>query len=78
MLCLEEGVVATPVDADIGGLLGLGFPMHFGGPIGYVDTLGADRFLEIREKLDIGHPIDPRLKKRLSEQVERAESFHGD
>jgi 3-hydroxyacyl-CoA dehydrogenase/enoyl-CoA hydratase/3-hydroxybutyryl-CoA epimerase len=78
MLCLDEGVVSTPVDADIGALLGWGFPMHFGGPIGYVDTVGAERFLAIRDALDPGHPIDPRLEKRLREQIAKAENFHGD
>lgn len=74
--CIEDGVVATPLDADIGALLGWGFPLHLGGPIGYVDTVGAERFLTIREALDLGRLIDPRLDTRLREQIQKAVSFH--
>jgi 3-hydroxyacyl-CoA dehydrogenase/enoyl-CoA hydratase/3-hydroxybutyryl-CoA epimerase len=76
--CLEDGVVATPLDADIGALLGWGFPLHLGGPVGYVDTIGAQRFLELLATLNPDRPIDARLDKRLREQVRKAISFHGD
>lgn len=78
MRCLKDGVVATPLDADVGAVLGCGFPMHFGGPIGYVDTVGAERFLGMRQAMDPAHPIDPWLGRRLGKQVEMAARFHGD
>ncbi|MFN0091695.1 MAG: 3-hydroxyacyl-CoA dehydrogenase family protein [Acidimicrobiales bacterium] len=39
--CLEEGVVASAVDADLAACLGLGFPAALGGPFHYVDRCGA-------------------------------------
>lgn len=41
--CLDEGVVHSARDADIGAVLGLGFPPHLGGPIRLVARRGGRR-----------------------------------
>ncbi len=40
--CLEEKIVASARDADVGAVLGLGFPPFHGGPLHWLDTLGAE------------------------------------
>lgn len=44
-LCLEEGVIASTRDGDIGTVFGIGFPPFRGGPFRYMDTLGAGALL---------------------------------
>jgi 3-hydroxyacyl-CoA dehydrogenase/enoyl-CoA hydratase/3-hydroxybutyryl-CoA epimerase len=41
--CLEEKVLRAPIDADVGAILGWGYPPFRGGPIGWLHTLGLPR-----------------------------------
>jgi 3-hydroxyacyl-CoA dehydrogenase / enoyl-CoA hydratase / 3-hydroxybutyryl-CoA epimerase / enoyl-CoA isomerase len=44
--CLEEGIIATPAEADIALLYGLGFPPFRGGPCRYLEQLGIAQFVQ--------------------------------
>jgi 3-hydroxyacyl-CoA dehydrogenase/enoyl-CoA hydratase/3-hydroxybutyryl-CoA epimerase len=39
--CLDDGAIASALEADVGAVLGLGFPRHLGGPCCFVDETGA-------------------------------------
>ena len=47
--CLEEGVVDTAAEADMGLIYGLGFPPFRGGAIRYLETFGIDKFIEVAD-----------------------------
>ncbi len=53
--CLQEGVISSPRDGDLGAILGLGFPPFRGGPFRYVDTVGAGRVASRLEELAARH-----------------------
>ncbi|WP_322048302.1 3-hydroxyacyl-CoA dehydrogenase NAD-binding domain-containing protein [Paraburkholderia sp. J67] len=53
--CLDEGVITSAADADIGAILGLGFPSWTGGPLSLIETVGVDRFVEACETLAAAH-----------------------
>jgi 3-hydroxyacyl-CoA dehydrogenase/enoyl-CoA hydratase/3-hydroxybutyryl-CoA epimerase len=47
--CLEEGILQSALDGDIGAVMGLGFPAFRGGPFWWVDQVGVT---EIVGRLD--------------------------
>jgi 3-hydroxyacyl-CoA dehydrogenase / enoyl-CoA hydratase / 3-hydroxybutyryl-CoA epimerase len=44
--CLQEGVLTSAADGDLGSIMGWGFPAYTGGAISYIDMVGAARFVE--------------------------------
>ena len=43
--CLDEGVLNSVADGDIGSVLGWGFPIYTGGALSYIDFVGMNQFI---------------------------------
>jgi 3-hydroxyacyl-CoA dehydrogenase/enoyl-CoA hydratase/3-hydroxybutyryl-CoA epimerase len=48
--CVEEGVILEPADADLGSILGWGFPSWTGGTLSFIDTVGLGPFVDLCDR----------------------------
>ena len=51
VLCLQEGIIESVQDGDLGAIFGLGFRPFTGGPFRYIDQVGADYVVKELERL---------------------------
>ena len=49
--CLEENVIETAEDGDLGAVYGWGFPAWTGGTLSYIDTVGIEAFVRECDRL---------------------------
>jgi len=58
--CLEDGIVDTAAEADMGLIFGVGFPPFRGGALRYIDSIGLEAFCTMADKYkDLGALYQP-------------------
>ncbi len=55
--CIEEKIVASPAEADMALIYGIGFPPFRGGILHYMDQIGLDQFCKMAEKYEQLGPL---------------------
>ncbi|MEJ2045618.1 MAG: fatty acid oxidation complex subunit alpha FadB [Reinekea sp.] len=74
--CLEDGIVDTAAEADMGLIYGIGFPPFRGGALKYIDDMGSAAFVELCDKYaNLGKLYEPTAK--LREMAKNNEAFYG-
>jgi 3-hydroxyacyl-CoA dehydrogenase/enoyl-CoA hydratase/3-hydroxybutyryl-CoA epimerase len=74
--CVEEGVVSSAADADLGAVLGLGYPTWTGGTLSYIDSVGLAAFVDGCDRLADLHGERFRPSAWLRERVPQELTFH--
>ena len=76
VLCLQEGILQSPADGDLGAILGLGFPPFLGGPFRYIDREEANAMKNRMEILqdDLGDRFKP--AELIARKADNGEKFH--
>ncbi|MGI5309583.1 fatty acid oxidation complex subunit alpha FadJ [Rheinheimera sp. WS51] len=71
--CLDEGVINSARDGDIGAIFGIGFPPFLGGPFRYIDSIGVTTLIAQLRSLEsrFGDRFTPApLLLKMAEQQE--------
>jgi len=76
VLCLQDGILESPVDGDIGAVFGLGFPPFRGGPFRFVDTTGPGAVVSTMERLAQKHGKRFEPCALLVEHAKKGKKFH--
>jgi 3-hydroxyacyl-CoA dehydrogenase/enoyl-CoA hydratase/3-hydroxybutyryl-CoA epimerase len=74
--CFEEGVLTDVREADVGAILGFGFAPYTGGPLSWIDMLGAKRFVELMKALQKKHGARFKPAKLLVEMAGKGDTFY--
>jgi 3-hydroxyacyl-CoA dehydrogenase/enoyl-CoA hydratase/3-hydroxybutyryl-CoA epimerase len=74
--CIEAGVVTRASDADLGSILGVGFPAWTGGTLSFIDMVGISEFVAQCQRFAVLH--GPRFKPSayLEDRAVKEEAFH--
>ena len=73
--CLEDGIVDSAAEVDMGLILGLGFPRFRGGALRYIDTLGLDEFAA-KVKANKSHGALYQLTEGFEERLTENDLFY--
>ncbi|ACS87501.1 fatty acid oxidation complex subunit alpha FadB [Musicola paradisiaca] len=73
--CLEEGIVASPAEADMALVYGLGFPAFRGGACRYLDTQGISSYLAMAQRFVALGPLY-RIPDSLPDMAERRSRYY--
>ena len=74
---MEEGVLLSPADGDIGAILGVGFPAYTGGPFCFIDGVGLPQFVAEADRLAdlFGEQLRP--PQLLRDMAAKGQTFYG-
>lgn len=73
--CLEDRIVESPVEVDMGLIYGLGFPPFRGGALRYADQVGIGKLVEKAEKLSsMGKLYEP--TRQMRELAQSGKGFY--
>lgn len=74
--CLDEGIIRSARDGDIGAIFGIGFPPFKGGPFRYMDSLGIETVVERLEHYQQLHGDRYKPADILVKMKSNSDSFH--
>ncbi len=76
VLCLQEGIIASPQEADMALVYGLGFPPFRGGVFRYLDSIGISDYVEMAKQYsELGAMYQ--VPQMLIDMAAQGKTFYG-
>merc|ERR1719346_435117 len=72
----QDGILATPLEGDIGAVFGLGFPPFSGGPFRYIDTMGAQKFVDHMRRFEQSYGVAFTPCQMLQDMAKSGKKFY--
>ena len=76
VLCLEEGIISTPTDGDLGAVFGIGFLPFTGGPFRMIDAIGVKQIVARMNELKAAYGERFTPASLLVKMAESGQTFH--
>jgi 3-hydroxyacyl-CoA dehydrogenase/enoyl-CoA hydratase/3-hydroxybutyryl-CoA epimerase len=76
VLCLEDGILRSARDGDIGAVFGIGFPPFRGGPFRFIDRVGASEVVATLDELEREFPGRYQAASSLRQMAEDGTRFY--
>jgi len=77
-LCLQEGILHSPRDGDVGAVFGLGFPPFRGGPFRWMDSLGPTEVVRRLRGFEERHGVRFKPAQILVDMAQKGDRFYRD
>ena len=74
--CMDEGVISDPREADVGAVLGWSYPLTWGGPVSFIDTVGPEAFLSRATALAEAYGDHLLPPPGMTERLKKSERFY--
>ncbi|GMH77125.1 hypothetical protein TrRE_jg4454 [Triparma retinervis] len=76
VMCLQDSIIADPVQGDIGLIFGTGFAPFTGGPFRYLDNYGIDKYVAMMNGLAEEHGPQFEPCQMLKDYAKAGKKFH--
>lgn len=76
IMCLEEDIISSPTDGDLGAIFGLGFLPFTGGPFRFCESYGLDNMVNLMKEYE--QKLGPKFRPRpmLVDLANKKETFY--
>lgn len=74
--CMEEGVITSAAEGDIGSILGIGYPSWTGGTLSFIDTVGMAGFVADCQRLARRHGARFKPSRQMLERAKTGFVYH--
>merc|ERR1711871_782733 len=74
--CMQDEVISSPLDGDVGAVFGVGFPPFRGGPFRWMDHFGIQEFVDHCDRLRDAHGEHWEAPQLMRDMAKQGKKWH--